>query len=83
MAVGGGLGAMEQYTANSNSSTEQIVVQAGQIQQQVREAVPGERTVPAPSSGAVCAPQCQNQPGVSRYCPLARLPDVGHLISAP
>lgn len=26
---------MEQYTANSNSSTEQIVVQAGQIQQQV------------------------------------------------
>ncbi|XP_032566801.1 nuclear transcription factor Y subunit alpha isoform X7 [Chiroxiphia lanceolata] len=28
--------AMEQYTANSNSSTEQIVVQAGQIQQQVQ-----------------------------------------------
>uniref|UniRef100_A0A8C3LVX0 Nuclear transcription factor Y subunit n=1 Tax=Chrysolophus pictus TaxID=9089 RepID=A0A8C3LVX0_CHRPC len=27
---------MEQYTANSNSSTEQIVVQAGQIQQQVQ-----------------------------------------------
>lgn len=27
---------MEQYTANSSSSTEQIVVQAGQIQQQVR-----------------------------------------------
>lgn len=26
---------MEQYTTNSNSSTEQIVVQAGQIQQQV------------------------------------------------
>lgn len=25
---------MEQYTTNSNSSTEQIVVQAGQIQQQ-------------------------------------------------
>lgn len=30
---------MEQYTANSNSSTEQIVVQAGQIQQQVWEQV--------------------------------------------
>lgn len=28
---------MEQYTTNSNSSTEQIVVQAGQIQQQVWE----------------------------------------------
>lgn len=28
---------MEQYTASSNSSTEQIVVQAGQIQQQVRK----------------------------------------------
>uniref|UniRef100_A0A8D0Z7L7 Nuclear transcription factor Y subunit n=3 Tax=Sus scrofa TaxID=9823 RepID=A0A8D0Z7L7_PIG len=27
---------MEQYTTNSNSSTEQIVVQAGQIQQQVQ-----------------------------------------------
>ncbi|KAF6302990.1 hypothetical protein mRhiFer1_008727 [Rhinolophus ferrumequinum] len=27
---------MEQYTANSNNSTEQIVVQAGQIQQQVQ-----------------------------------------------
>uniref|UniRef100_A0A8C5U8D0 Nuclear transcription factor Y subunit n=1 Tax=Malurus cyaneus samueli TaxID=2593467 RepID=A0A8C5U8D0_9PASS len=27
---------MEQYTANSSSSTEQIVVQAGQIQQQVQ-----------------------------------------------
>lgn len=26
---------MEQYAANSNSSAEQIVVQAGQIQQQV------------------------------------------------
>lgn len=30
---------MEQYTTNSNSSTEQIVVQAGQIQQQVWEQV--------------------------------------------
>lgn len=30
---------MEQYTTNSNSSTEQIVVQAGQIQQQVWEPV--------------------------------------------
>lgn len=52
-----GLDAMEQYTANSNSSTEQIVVQAGQIQQQVREAVTGEQMVPAPSDKAVCAPQ--------------------------
>ncbi|XP_064895129.1 nuclear transcription factor Y subunit alpha isoform X14 [Columba livia] len=33
-SLSGRTGAMEQYTANSNSSTEQIVVQAGQIQQQ-------------------------------------------------
>jgi len=33
---------MEQYTANSNSSTEQIVVQAGQIQQQVWGVAVGE-----------------------------------------
>lgn len=73
---------MEQYTANSNSSTEQIVVQAGQIQQQVQEVVLGERTGPAPSGRAVCAPQCQNQPGVWRYGLLTRLPALGHLISA-
>ncbi|XP_064895150.1 nuclear transcription factor Y subunit alpha isoform X30 [Columba livia] len=35
-SLSGRTGAMEQYTANSNSSTEQIVVQAGQIQQQVQ-----------------------------------------------
>lgn len=44
---------MEQYTANSNSSTEQIVVQAGQIQQQVGKAVTGELALPAPSDEAV------------------------------
>lgn len=38
--------AMEQYTANSNSSTEQIVVQAGQIQQQVREVKVGDLALP-------------------------------------
>lgn len=37
---------MEQYTANSNSSTEQIVVQAGQIQQQVREVKVGDLALP-------------------------------------
>ncbi|PKU36016.1 nuclear transcription factor y subunit alpha isoform x5 [Limosa lapponica baueri] len=40
---------MEQYTANSNSSTEQIVVQAGQIQQQTQQqiAVQGQQVAQA------------------------------------
>lgn len=60
---------MEQYAANSNSSTEQIVVQAGQIQQQVGTVLTGELALLAPSGKAVCAPQSfTEQRDAARCC---------------
>jgi len=53
---------MEQYTANSNSSTEQIVVQAGQIQQQVWKVVTGELALPVLSYRSFCTFQSFTEP---------------------
>nr|XP_016848793.1 PREDICTED: nuclear transcription factor Y subunit alpha isoform X3 [Anolis carolinensis] len=58
---------MEQYTANSNSSTEQIVVQAGQIQQQQQGGVTAvqlqtEAQVASASGQQVQTLQVQGQP---------------------
>lgn len=53
---------MEQYTANSNSSTEQIVVQAGQIQQQVWKVITGKLALPRLSYRTDCTSQSFTEP---------------------
>ncbi|KAG3294203.1 NFYA-like [Ictidomys tridecemlineatus] len=52
---------MEQYMANSNSSTEQIVVQAGQIQQQIQLVLPGQIQIQGGQAVQVQSQQGQTQ----------------------
>lgn len=65
-AARAGSAAMEQYTANSSSSTEQIVVQAGQIQQQVCQGLLGELLLPLLGPRSLSAAQSCAQP--ARCC---------------